>query len=781
MRIAAWPVLLLIAAVAHAACTPAAPGGVFHADEPVLWTAPPGSEWTVRNIDGHTVQVGRTSSDGSLNAGILPPGWYQLVTTDTATPFAVLCSPQRWKGHTESPVAIDIASAWREEMRNPETRQQALKIIDRLGIRWVRERINWAACQPEPNRYTFDWYDGIHADLSVHGLKIAQVNHSLPGWASDGRPHSATPMDLRTVYRFYREAAYRYRTTVQAWEIWNEPDNPGFYRDLSDRYAGIQKAGFLGVRDGSPRARVLSGSFCMNSMAFVRHLAESGTGHYFDVLNWHMYADPGEYNSQLQAYRRALGGARPDTRPAWMAEAGTFLAAGHGTDGRQLSESDARAQARFVAQSYVRSLAAGNERHFYFILFDYVENNNQMGLLRADLTPRPSLAAAAASAWMLDSARYAGPWRGAPKGVMAEMFVGPRPVLALWSAQSRVISVPAGQNTRAWDLYGAPLQAEASGGKLAVRIGPDPVYVTDPTIPMGKPKQPALKPHAAPSRIVLSAGADLPMDQSQDCYRLGADGNPPAPFDWTLDVYNLSDRPASGSLQIQPPAGWRIDTPTHRQITLLPMDRMRMTVRVTPGWPRGETRLVARFVSSVRGSQTALCISAFRTDYAALPVAARHTLDWLTPSGWTINKPADADLTITRQDDGLLFYTRFARAYWSGNWSYPYRQIDPILFSGMNAFELDVEGFLQGGDNHVRLLLVERNGGQWIAGVRSFVGRRRIVLPFSAFTRLTWVGQDTDNRLTLPDVTRVNLGVNTVEQQFRMVLRGVSLIKLRDR
>lgn len=781
MELTTWPTLLAAGALVQALCSPSAPGGLFHVDESVDWSTPPEAEWTIADFDGRPVRAGRAPSTGQVRVRDLPPGWYHMRSAAKAVPFAVLCTPSGWTGRADSPVAIDTASAWREEMRDPSTRAQALRIMRRLGIRWVRDRINWAVTQPEPNRYQFDWYDGIHADLAAQGLCVAQVNHSLPGWASDGRPHSTTPMDLRTVYRFYRDAAARFRTSVQAWEIWNEPDNPGFYRDLSDRYAGVQKAGFLGVRDGNPQALVLSGSFCMNILPFVRHLAEAGADNYFDVLNWHMYAAPDEYADQLAAYRRALGGRQPDTRPAWMTEAGTFLAAGHGADGRQLSGLDERVQARFVAQSYISSLAAGNARHFYFILFDYVENNNQMGLLRADLTPRPSLAVAAAAAWMLDGARYAGRWRGAPAGVTAEMFAGQRPVLALWSRHIQEISVPACPRTRLWNLYGAPLEAAPSGGRIRLSVGPDPVYVTDPHMSITAGRHPAPVVRRTPSRIILTAGANLPIDQTMDCYRLGADGKPPAPFDWVLDLYNLSDKPASGTLHITAPARWKIEAPLRRAMTLLPMDRIRVTVRVTPALPHREDRLSARF--SVHGSlpQPAQTISVFRTDHAALPVLRRRTLDWLNETGWTVNTPSDAELKINRTVDGLEFHTVFHKAFWSGNWSYPLRTVAPALFSGMNAFELDIESFVTGGDNHIRLLLAEKSGGQWISGVPAFSGRQRIVLPFRSFTRLTWAGPDQDNRLTLPDVTRLHLGINTIEKEFRIIVREINLVRLPDR
>ena len=61
-----------------------------------------------------------------------------------------------------------------------------------------------------------------------------------------------------------------------------------------------------------------------------------------------------------------------------------------------------------MAQSYASSLHAGANRHFHFILGQYGEGNIQFGLLRHDLTPRPSYVALAAVGRLLAGARCLG-------------------------------------------------------------------------------------------------------------------------------------------------------------------------------------------------------------------------------------------------------------------------------------------------------------------------------------------------------------------------------------
>jgi len=73
-----------------------------------------------------------------------------------------------------------------------------------------------------------------------------------------------------------------------------------------------------------------------------------------------------------------------------------------------MTAADDLRQANFVAPSYASSLYAGVDKHFFFVLSNYLERGLQYGLLRHDLTPRPAYAAFAAVGHFLCNATIIG-------------------------------------------------------------------------------------------------------------------------------------------------------------------------------------------------------------------------------------------------------------------------------------------------------------------------------------------------------------------------------------
>ena len=125
---------------------------------------------------------------------------------------------------------------------------------------------------------------------------------------------------------------------------------------------------------------------------------------YFDTYNIHSYDPPIKY---LKLFTTACDAA--SGRPIWLSEwrcpRGPRRPSGHGAT---MTPADEMKQATFVARSYASSLYAGVERHFFFILGNYIEKGVQFGLIRHDHTPRPGYVALAAVGRLLADAKSLG-------------------------------------------------------------------------------------------------------------------------------------------------------------------------------------------------------------------------------------------------------------------------------------------------------------------------------------------------------------------------------------
>ena len=119
--------------------------------------------------------------------------------------------------------------------------------------------------------------------------------------------------------------AARYRGKIGSWEIWNEPDNPDFWRGSVADYAALLTAGARAVRAADPAAKVVFGGIAGHPQFAAEVLARPEVGPLVDVVNAHAYfetwngAPLESLPSYVAAFAPALSGG---ARPLWLAEVG---------------------------------------------------------------------------------------------------------------------------------------------------------------------------------------------------------------------------------------------------------------------------------------------------------------------------------------------------------------------------------------------------------------------------------------------------------------------------
>jgi hypothetical protein len=572
-------------------------GNVYSAGTPMKFVVEKSSgaiSYEAIDYFGRTVAKGTTvGTNGSAEIEIagLQPGWYDLKCSDrdgkAETSIGVVIdrkdAPLQYRGR----VCADAASAWL--INNDEYRKPFARMVRMAGIPWVRERMSWVGM--EPKRGEFDWrrYDDAIAPLFEEGIRIDEIIHDSPEWSHPGRKGSVCPDDLCDLYRFMKAASKHYAGKVQSWEIWNEPEVE-FWPDLSDRFSGYAKAAYLGMKDGNRKAVITDCALCVGVSPFSRAIFQSGIGDYSEIFAWHVYLKPSEYAGVLNKYIDMLHEYGADNRPAWLTESGIVIKGSEGEDKRLLGASDQVTQCRFIPRSLASSLAAGDARHFFFVLPDYKEGPNQFGALHPDLTPYPSFVALSASANILGLSNPLGEVKTGNDKVTAYLFSTPKGnVLVAWADEETEISIPTERgNLRVADIFGKEETQPSEGGFLRLRVGPDARYVLDvgraveKTVTPGRrlPKSPA-KPH--PSRIVLVGHSDLPIHKDEDHYNLdGKSVGPMKPFTFKVEVYNFGAKGSgSGKISISVPQSWKVDRP-ESTVRVGPMGRQELSFLITP-------------------------------------------------------------------------------------------------------------------------------------------------------------------------------------------------------
>lgn len=734
---------------------------------------------------------GRECARGELEAAAvtrdwvgprLPPGWYEMELSAgerrASSVFGVVVDRGNRASSPTNRVATDAASAWL--LKDESKRAELADLLHEAGIAWVRERTSWTNTEKAPGRYDWRPFQSTIDTLAARGVHISQMWHDSPPWTRPNRHDATTPDDLRDLYRWLKDAAARFDGKIQAWEIWNEMELPNFWTDLGDRYAALEKAAYWAVKDGSPDALVVMGGLAVNPPGlFARSFYESGGHDYADRFNWHVYTAPESYAGMF-ANHRALQkelGVKP--RPAWITEAGVLISGNAGAGKQLLDEAGQRAQALYAAQSLVSSLAIGTERHFFFVLVDYLENGVQFGALHPDLSPYPSFLAVSAVANLLGESVYAGDFEFA-EGVAAPAFqTDSGMIVAVSSAQPQTIALTCrAEAVQRFDLFAAETRLAVHDGKLPVSVGPEITYLKIPAPDTLAGFRPAVREKvsevdAPRSRVVLSGTAELPVSKENNSYRLGGPG---VPVKFKIEVYNF-DAVASrrGEVRVVVPDGWRA-SPQVLACTVGAMGRFSAEVSLVPDEVRVLAPLRVVVEGSFVGETVAPSVSYFLRD--AVQLSAERTLPLALPPAtqWDARVAPVGHVAVTDMEDGLEIAATFSGQ--GDRWAYPEVAFVPRLdLSAYDGLAFTLEPDAPTPNSWMRIQLVEEGGSVYFTGTQDLQGGREHVLLFADLKHMGFSPTDANGQLDLDRIVGIKVGLNTPGDAMKFKITGLRAVR----
>jgi polysaccharide biosynthesis protein PslG len=311
-------------------------------------------------------------------------------------------------------VPLGLCQDYPEESRSIEEVRRDLALLRQTGVRVLRVSFGWDGIEPERGRFDFSFWDAFVAETTAAGVRIIPYVAYTPSWAAtDGgatdywrRP----PRDLGAFRELMQVLATRYRGRIRSWEIWNEPDNPDFWRGSVADYAALLTAGAGAVRSADPQAKVVFGGIAGHPQFAAEVLASPPVGPLVDVVNAHAYfetwngAPLESLPSYVASFAPALGGG---ARALWLAEVGY-------SDYRRGGVVSADVHARFAyehtpafqAVQLVRTVSLALTRREVALLAWYEirdsrpdaavigdDNNRHLGVTTSDGRPKPALAA----------------------------------------------------------------------------------------------------------------------------------------------------------------------------------------------------------------------------------------------------------------------------------------------------------------------------------------------------------------------------------------------------
>jgi hypothetical protein len=317
-------------------------------------------------------------------------------------------------------IGVNVLATSREFFHSPKV----IAALRESHPEWVRVFLGWNGLEPGKGGYNtaeIEAYAQFFASLPA-GTKIDADVWGSPGWANGGSANVATPPTDDADYAgFVNYLVNAFHGRVNAWEIWNEEDNTGWWSGTPAQYAGLLRAAYPAVKSADAGATVVLGGLTGNDGSYLQQLYANGAKGSFDAVGVHTdtacnITSPFvfEYNRGTHVINQyffrgftsvhaTMVAAGDGATPIYMTElgwssTGAECETGHWA-GQKLAGVSEQAQATYLRQAY-RCLALPQYSYvkvaLWFELFDEGTSSaplDNYGLLDTDLSPKPAFSA----------------------------------------------------------------------------------------------------------------------------------------------------------------------------------------------------------------------------------------------------------------------------------------------------------------------------------------------------------------------------------------------------
>jgi hypothetical protein len=177
--------------------------------------------------------------------------------------------------------------------------------IAATGAKWLRFDFDWSQIQPN-NSQSYNWapYDAVVAAATTRHLSILGIIDYTPSWAQPAgcSDNKCEPSSAALYGTFAKTLASHYASSVHDWEIWNEPNNPGFWQPAPNpkAYVALLQASYSAIHSVEPNETVITGGLSPQATTsdsyspydFLSAVYQDGGKPYFDAVADHPYTFP---------------------------------------------------------------------------------------------------------------------------------------------------------------------------------------------------------------------------------------------------------------------------------------------------------------------------------------------------------------------------------------------------------------------------------------------------------------------------------------------------------
>lgn len=717
------------------------------------------------------------------------PGYYTLkirVEGEGFTPneeeisFGVITPLPKDFDRKATPICLDAGMSW-SYAPDEKRLDIACYLCELAGIGLLRDRLWWGEAESEEGKFNWGRYALSASTQALHNIIVYQIFHDCPAWASielkgGKKTYNQPPRDPIYVYRMVNRLVKDLGKYVRYFEVWNEP-NIGFFNGRPEDYSAILKAAYLGAKDADPLFGILIGSAAGTPGEFYERVYENDVGGYFDIYNQHWYGSPEElFNFLPNVVTAQLRKYRLDNKPIWMTEMGMRAFPDENGDFKKVE----RQQASYLVRAYASAFANGISRFFYFYLCEFLEGSVSLwGIVRSDLTPKPTYIALANMIRQLGEAKCVG-WKRIDNTYIVAFGRNEKEnVLIVWGEKGDKIVLPA--KGPIVDIVGRTIQKEQTRiAPITVQISDMPLYirgVTEKEIEnlhleqpiSSKDWTPAPDPELDKKRVWLQLEVNPDQPRSgEEKEKWGAFIEPDKPFVVRAYVNNYSNKSSAVTITCQPDEMFICEGDKTIKLEVKPWQRAYHDfIIVGKNIVQGQKMGVSVFLKTEDSEQKGRVYLQSRSS----DVIAREEKIIFDGhrdlSNVAKNHSSTTELKIALDDSieyeakpALLIEARIKGA--GDAWVFPIfnlpAEIDLSKYKG-----LEIWSYVEAGkerNTQLQVQLIEEDGGTYILlPARSLreSGWRRDVLLLDFAQPTPW-GPDPDGKLDLSKVRRIMIG-----------------------
>ena len=249
-----------------------------------------------------------------------------------------------------------------------------LQLAAEGGFSWLVQLAEWREIEPMPGDFFWEYTDWLVRAADYYHLDLVLRLDHPPDWALS--PGAELPVDAAAYAAWAGRVAARYRGTVAAYVVWNEPNLATEWAGQPPDPAGYARllcTAAAALRAADPAALVISaglaptnhaGDLALDERRYLEAMYAARASACFDVLGAHPYgfayppddaygAHDGLNVARLADQRAIMVENGDGHKPVWATELGwTTDPVGAGQQWLQVSEQE---QARYLAGAFERS------------------------------------------------------------------------------------------------------------------------------------------------------------------------------------------------------------------------------------------------------------------------------------------------------------------------------------------------------------------------------------------------------------------------------------------